>query len=469
MELKIYAHRTMSRLLVTELTVQANGNHSRLFVSLDVNKGNDSEDIDFTRAPSGLNDTMYMHGLTKIAETPESGRTPVHVYYSRVPNSVVIEAGKTATVKHTFLMAVGRYKDETKKFYKQGIGMQLNDTLESTHRNAWHEVWDAGRVDIYGNTYLSALTYSSLYYIFSAMPTVEEKTWPFVGLSPADLAHDGYKGHIFWDQDTWMFTPILLLNSNLGRTIVNTRIRVLDSAKEYAKRTSFAGARFPWEGALSGFDVTPWFSGEYEDHVTGDVAQAFQQYIMLTHDTRILLHENMSDAIFAMAEWTTRDVQMLKTGRIEEAIFDIADFWISRTVNNTKQNVYEITDVMPPDEYHYPVNNSVYTNFLAQKSLLLPSYVCELTGCHVPPKYADVARRIKIPFDSSRQYHPEFDGYNTRWPLEMNMSEEIRRNDLEIYAKVTPGGPAMSWGMFTIGWLEIGEFDICPIKHFMIN
>jgi hypothetical protein len=58
MELKIYAHRTMSRLLVTELTVQANGNHSRLFVSLDVNKGNDSVDIDFTSTPSGLNDTM---------------------------------------------------------------------------------------------------------------------------------------------------------------------------------------------------------------------------------------------------------------------------------------------------------------------------------------------------------------------------------------------------------------------------
>ena len=56
-----------------------------------------------------------------------------------------------------------------------------------------------------------------------------------------------------------------------------------------------------------GFDVTPWYSGEYEDHVTGDVAQAFQQYIMLTHDTRILVHENMSDAIFAMADfWLSR-------------------------------------------------------------------------------------------------------------------------------------------------------------------
>ena len=68
---------------------------------------------------------------------------------------------------------------------------------------------------------------------------------------------------------------------------------------------------------------------------------------------------------------------------------------------------------MPPDEYHWPVNNSVYTNFLAQKSLMLPTYVCELTGCDVPPHYAEVARKIKIPFDTSLHYHPEFDGYNT--------------------------------------------------------
>ena len=31
--------------------------------------------------------------------------------------------------------------------------------------------------------------YSALYYILSAMLTVEELTWPFIGLSPEDLAH----------------------------------------------------------------------------------------------------------------------------------------------------------------------------------------------------------------------------------------------------------------------------------------
>lgn len=68
--------------------------------------------------------------------------------------------------------------------------MKANGTLESSHTDSWHAVWDAGRVDILGNSFLSTATYSALYYILSAMPTVEERTWPFVGLSPADLAHN---------------------------------------------------------------------------------------------------------------------------------------------------------------------------------------------------------------------------------------------------------------------------------------
>lgn len=57
MALKTYTHRTMSRLLVTELIVQANGDHPKLVVSIDVNKGNESNEIVFTTDPSGLNNT----------------------------------------------------------------------------------------------------------------------------------------------------------------------------------------------------------------------------------------------------------------------------------------------------------------------------------------------------------------------------------------------------------------------------
>lgn len=62
-----------------------------------------------------------MHGLTKVAETPESGRTPVHVYYSKIPKTIIIAAGISSIVRHTFLMSVGPDKNETKSYYEKGI------------------------------------------------------------------------------------------------------------------------------------------------------------------------------------------------------------------------------------------------------------------------------------------------------------------------------------------------------------
>ena len=42
------------------------------------------------------------------------------------------------------------------------------------------------------------------------------------------------------------------------------------------------------------------------------------------------------------------------------------------------------------------------------------------------------------------------------WP----MSDEVKRNDLLAYEAVTRAdGPAMTWSMHSIGFLELGDFD----------
>ena len=61
-----------------------------------------------------------------------------------------------------------------------------------------------------------------------------------------------YGGHIFWDQETWMYPTILALHSNLGKTLVGTRIRTLDSAYLYATQRGYKGAMYPWESAFVG-------------------------------------------------------------------------------------------------------------------------------------------------------------------------------------------------------------------------
>lgn len=49
---------------------------------------------------------------------------------------------------------------------------------------------------------------------------------------------------------------------------------------------------------------------------------------------------------------------------------------IIKTYSYTLPLLYiAITDVMGPDEYHYNINNSVFTNYNAKLSLLLPSLI----------------------------------------------------------------------------------------------
>jgi len=73
---------------------------------------------------------------------------------------------------------------------------------------------------------------------------------------------------------------------------------------------------------------------------------------------------------------------------------------------------FSFLEVMPPDEWHFPVNNSIYTNYIAKLSLLLPKRICELLNCTPPIDYEIVANKMYLPFDEQRQYHPEYDGFS---------------------------------------------------------
>ncbi|KAK3591601.1 hypothetical protein CHS0354_013784 [Potamilus streckersoni] len=449
--LDIYAHRGLSRLIVSEVTLQADTDlHQNLTAYLSVNRGPDSDDIDFKDSPSDVPDLNYMYGTIKETETATSERVPVHIYYSSVPDSVTLQAGQGATRIQLFLMSVSPFKNESRFYVEEGLQLFFGKVFEYNHTMAWSQIWSKGRLDMEGDKTIATMNYACLYYILSSLPS-EETSCQFVGLSPGDLAHGAkeqdYQGHVFWDQETWMYPPILALHADMAKTIVGTRIRTLGSAIQIAENRGYRGAQYPWESAFTGFPSSP--SPEtltYEQHITGDIALAFRQYLMITRDTDILTN-----------------------GGLLEAVMNISEFWASRVIHNGPKNRYEILDVMPPDEYHWPVNNSVYTNCIAQIALLLPKYAMGLLHQKAPVKYEEIANKMYIPFDNQLQYHPEYDGYTPNvtvkqadvvllgYPLMVNMTPTVRKNDLVMYEKVTPGGPAMTWGMFAIGWLELGD------------
>lgn len=61
-----------------------------------------------------------------------------------------------------------------------------------------------------------------------------------------------YLGHVFWDQETWMYPSILMLYPELARILLETRNRTRVAAAENAKHNGKKGYQYPWESAASG-------------------------------------------------------------------------------------------------------------------------------------------------------------------------------------------------------------------------
>lgn len=150
------------------------------------------------------------------------------------------------------------------------------------------------------------------------------------------------------------------------------------------------------------------------------------------------------------------------------------DFWVSRSVYETDSNGVEtahIKDVIPPDEYVDHVDDSVYTNYVASQALrfaVKASSILNVT-CDSCNTYQKLADSLVILFDPVNGIHPEYKNYPgatvkqadvvlLHYPLGMEMDDGIRRADLDYYSERTDHhGPAMTWGMHSIGFLDLED------------
>lgn len=171
------------------------------------------------------------------------------------------------------------------------------------------------------------------------------------------LHGEGYKGHVFWDTEIFMLPFFIYTYPEIARKLLMYRYNTLDGAKENATLSGYEGAQYAWESAGDGSEVTPkWgvdyngkkvriWTGDIEYHISADIALSIYHYYRATLDRDFFVHYGC------------------------EIIFNTALFWESRLEYNQKQDRYEITDVIGPDEFHEHVDNNVYTNFLASWNL----------------------------------------------------------------------------------------------------
>ncbi|NXP94211.1 PGGHG glucosidase, partial [Passerina amoena] len=450
---QLYAHHSLVHLMASSVTIRRlDGSTHPITVQLQSLFVPQSRDLHLSPGPD-FQGAHYIYGQTLVPEVEGGPRPTVHMLWTPIPQWLTL-GGEERERCWQFLTAVAGSEEEAKRSYSAGLSLAAAGSLHRSHVRAWAALRRGCSVELDGPLALRQALHGCLYYLLSALPPRDSPGVPFHGISPGGLSNgtrgEDYWGHVFWDQDTWMFPNILLLHPGAARAILHYRIRTLEGARRNAREQGYEGAKFPWESAATGREVCPEeIYGAQEIHITGDVLMAFEQYYCTTQDLKLFQEDG---------GW--------------ELVEAVARYWCSRMEWSEEEQLYHIRGVMPPDEYHSHVDNSAYTNAVARRSLNFAAVLARDLLLPVPEEWEDRARKIKVPFDEERKYHPEYDGYSPGepvkqadvvllgFPLMHPMSAEVRRNDLEMYEPVTdPAGPAMTWSMFAVGWLELKELQ----------
>ena len=175
-------------------------------------------------------------------------------------------------------------------------------------------------------------------------------------------------------------------------------------------------------------------------------------------------------------------------------IVETARYWSTRAEKKKIGDTYryEMTEVIGPDEYHEPVDNSVFTNAVARWNLQKAMELLDLLKETRPEvhkdivkqhkitdkeleKWQDVADKIKINFDPKTGLYEEFDGYfqlegqgkiikQADVLLMLHLLPELRtteifRKNFEVYYPVTDHGSSLSPGVHVLFALDIGYKD----------
>lgn len=316
------------------------------------------------------------------------------------------------------------------------------EALMQAHYRLWDELWQSD-IRIEGDDNAQRIVRFALFNLYSSCRGGSRLSIPPMGLSL-----QGYNGHIFWDTELWMYPPMLLLNQDIARSMLDYRFDRLPAARKKALAYGYWGAMFPWESDDSGEEATPThaLTGPFEHHITADIGIACWNYYCITRDVRWLQREGYP---------------LLK---------EIADFWASRVTRN-QDGSYSIHNVTGADEYANGVTDNAFTNGAASLALKYACQAAEICGEKVPEIWQEIGENIRIlQFENGvTREHSTYKGEMIKqadanllaYPLGLITDEYRQRQDLEYYAERIDqkDGPAMSYSVYCVQYARMGEAD----------
>lgn len=293
--------------------------------------------------------------------------------------------------------------------------------LRERHCARWEAIWEDAEIQIEGDPQaMQALNYS-IYHLNCIAPRHSSS----LSIPARGLSGQVYKGAVFWDTEMFMFDYFLFTDPAVARTLIRYRIDTLPGALKKAESYGFRGAFYAWESqedgsdACSDYNVTDVFSGrpqrtyfrDKQVHISAAVAYALLKYIRVTEDFSV-----MEEGGFEM-------------------LLECARFYYSLLLRRADGRLYEIHDVVGPDEYHERVDNNAYTNRMAKyvlekgaeqlAALLDQGLRPDPGGClrEELDRFRTAAAQLYIPQPAADGVIEQFDGY---FRLEDVGVEEVR-------------------------------------------
>ncbi len=219
------------------------------------------------------------------------------------------------------------------------------------HRRAFARRWAKADIEVHGDDAMQRAVRVALFHLMAAVDDSGE-----AAVGARGLTGDAYLGHVFWDADLFVLPFLAATHPASARAMLEYRVRRLPAALAAGRRERHAGARFPWESATDGRDVTPRsgrdqagrevpiVTGEAEVHIVGDVAWAASCY----------------------TDWTGDETFRRREGH--RLLVETARYWAS-TIRLDERGGGHLYRVVGPDEYHELVDDNAYTNVLARWNL----------------------------------------------------------------------------------------------------
>jgi trehalose/maltose hydrolase-like predicted phosphorylase len=319
--------------------------------------------------------------------------------------------------------------------------LEGRERLLNRHLAEWEKLWQSDII-VEGNTGVQRDIRFALYHLYSFA-----RAGTAYSLSPMGLSGLGYNGHVFWDTELWMYPPLLMLQPDIARSLLEYRFERLEAARQNAFSHGYAGAMFPWESSADGSEDTPvWaLTGPFQHHISGCVGWACWKYYQVTKDK----------------EWLrTRGYPILK---------EVADFWSSRVERNGPGR-YDIDNVIGANEWQENIDNNAFTNGMAITSLRYAAQAARELGLMPNPDWEHVAANVpilKFP-DGTTKENATYDGVMIKqadvnllaYPLEIVSDRNQILKDLEYYTpRMSPEGPAMGFATLVTLYARLGMND----------